>query len=144
MSIKHQIKELLPYQHPFLFVDAFEQISEEGAIGYYTFQSDEYFYKGHFPDNPITPGVILIETMAQIGLVGLGMYLIKSYETLQPTKFAFTNSKVDFLLPVYPNTKVKVISKKLFFRLNKLKCEVSMENESGAQVAYGQLSGMVI
>ena len=48
-----------------------------GAEGFYTFKEDEYFYQGHFKDNPITPGVILTEVMAQIGVVCLGIYLLK-------------------------------------------------------------------
>ena len=76
MNIKKIIK-LLPYQAPFLFVEQLTYISENKVKGYYTFKNDEYFYKGHFKDNPITPGVILTEVMAQIGLVCLGIYLLK-------------------------------------------------------------------
>ena len=72
-----QIISKLPYQHPFLFVDELTDISENGITGSYTFKKDDYFYQGHFKDNPITPGVILTETMAQIGVVCLGIYLTK-------------------------------------------------------------------
>ena len=65
----------LPYRTPFLFVDELEEITNNGSKGYYQLKNDEYFYQGHFPDNPITPGVILIEIMAQIGLVCFGIYL---------------------------------------------------------------------
>ena len=67
------ILEHLPYEKPFLFVDALEKISEEGISGYYTFPADSFFYRGHFKDLPVTPGVILTECMAQIGLVCLGI-----------------------------------------------------------------------
>ena len=63
----------LPYRTPFLFVDELEEITNNGSKGYYQLKTDEYFYQGHFPDNPITPGVILIEIMAQIGLVCFGI-----------------------------------------------------------------------
>ena len=72
-----EIIEALPYRPPFLFVDALEEVTENGSKGYYQLKKDEYFYQGHFPDNPITPGVILIEIMAQIGLVCYGIYLEK-------------------------------------------------------------------
>ena len=72
-----EIIEALPYRPPFLFVDALEEVTENGSKGYYQLKKDEYFYRGHFPDNPITPGVILIEIMAQIGLVCYGIYLEK-------------------------------------------------------------------
>ena len=67
----------LPYQKPFLFVDELLEISENGVTGTYTFLTDAFFYEGHFKENPITPGVILTETMAQIGVVCLGIYLLK-------------------------------------------------------------------
>ena len=64
---KETIIQLLPYQTPFLFVEELTYISENRSEGYYTFKNDEYFYKGHFKDKPITPGVILTEVMAQRG-----------------------------------------------------------------------------
>ena len=72
-----QIISLLPYQKPFLFVEGIDSISEDEIKGHYTFKKDESFYEGHFKNNPITPGVILTECMAQIGLVCLGIYLLK-------------------------------------------------------------------
>ena len=66
-----QIINNLPYQAPFLFVDALTEISEKGITGNYTFKETAFFYEGHFKENPITPGVLLIETMAQIGVVCL-------------------------------------------------------------------------
>ncbi|HAD95804.1 MAG TPA: hydroxymyristoyl-ACP dehydratase, partial [Cryomorphaceae bacterium] len=63
------ILDQLPYDQPFLFVDKLHTLTEEGAEGAYTFTQNADFYRGHFKDNPITPGVILTECMAQIGLV---------------------------------------------------------------------------
>jgi 3-hydroxyacyl-[acyl-carrier-protein] dehydratase len=138
------IKELLPYQPPFLFVDRYLRIDEKGAEGEYTFREDEYFYQGHFPDYPVTPGVILTEAMAQIGLVGLGIFLTKAYESKKAQKFVFTSSEVEYLKEVLPGEKVKVASEKIYFRLGKLKCKVEMWNESGERVTKGVLAGMVV
>ena len=71
-----ELIDLLPYQDPFLFVDEIDVISENAVTGSYTFKEDAFFYEGHFKNNPITPGVILTECMAQIGLVCLGIYLL--------------------------------------------------------------------
>ena len=71
-----QIINSLPYTRPFKFVDKLLTISENGVEGEYTFTENEYFYEGHFINNPVTPGVILTECMAQIGVVCLGIYLL--------------------------------------------------------------------
>ena len=141
---EQNIIELLPYQRPFLFVDAIDTVSENEIRGHYTFRKDEYFYKGHFKDNPITPGVILTECMAQIGLVCFGIFLLK--DELQNTKkpqVALTSNKIDFYLPVLPGEKVIVHSEKEVFRFNKLKCKVKMLNKTGELVARGVISGML-
>ena len=134
----------LPYQHPFLFVDELVTVSDNGIEGNYTFKNDEYFYKGHFKDNPITPGVILTETMAQIGVVCLGIHLMGKHISVDnKPKIALTSQAVDFYLPVYPNDKVTVISEKEYFRFNKLKCKVKMLNASNELVCRGSISGMI-
>lgn len=140
----NQIISLLPYQEPFLFVDELTSISSDGIKGYYSFKKDAYFYEGHFKDNPITPGVILTECMAQIGVVCLGIYIMKDEvsENSHP-QIALTSSQVDFFLPVLPGEKVTVISEKEVFRFNKLKCKVKLYNEKEELVCRGKISGMI-
>ena len=140
-----EIRSLLPYQEPFLFVDEISEISENRVIGSYTYGSDAYFYKGHFKNNPITPGVILTETMAQIGVVCLGIYLLKEQISaeFQP-QIALTSHQIDFFLPVLPDEKVQVISEKAYFRFHKLKCKVKMINAKNELVCRGEISGMII
>tara|TARA_B100000989_G_scaffold130638_1_gene96974 strand:+ start:277 stop:729 length:453 start_codon:yes stop_codon:yes gene_type:complete len=140
---KKTVIELLPYQAPFLFVEELTYISENKFEGYYTFKNDEYFYKGHFKDNPVTPGVILIEVMAQIGVVCMGIYLLrKNFSVIKKPQIALTSSVVDFLIPVKPKDRVKVISEKIYFRFNKLKCNVKLFNEKNELVCKGTISGM--
>ncbi|WP_067031784.1 3-hydroxyacyl-ACP dehydratase FabZ family protein [Allomuricauda sp. CP2A] len=139
-----EIIALLPYQRPFLFVDDIDSITENKIIGHYTFKNDEFFYEGHFKDNPITPGVILTECMAQIGLVCLGIYLVKDeLKKSQKPQIVLTSHQMDFYLPVLPGEKVQVHSEKEVFRFNKLKCNVKMLNEDGDLVARGLISGML-
>jgi len=141
---KSEIIKLLPYERPFLFVDDLSAISEEGMTGQYTFKKDEYFYKGHFKNNPITPGVILTECMAQIGVVCLGIYLLKDVisEDFKP-QIALTSSQVDFFLPVFPGENVIVVSEKEVFRFGKLRCKVKMFNKNDELVCRGLISGML-
>ena len=139
-----KIIQLLPYQAPFLFVEELTSLSENGAEGFYTFKKDEYFYQGHFKNNPITPGVILTEVMAQIGVVCLGIYLLRDQiSTTKKPQIALTSNHIDFFLPVRPQERVKVVSEKIYFRFNKLKCNVELLNEKNELVCRGTISGML-
>lgn len=140
---KEDIIAKLPYSKPFLFVDELLQIDENGVEGCYTFDENMDFYKGHFKDNPITPGVILIEAMAQIGLVCLGIYLLNDTFN-KNTSIALTSTEIEFLKPVFPTEKVRVVSEKIYFRFGKLKCKVMMKNENGDTVCSGTIAGMIV
>jgi len=140
-----QIIKNLPYKQPFLFVDELTEISENGFSGNYTFKENAFFYEGHFIGNPITPGVILTEVMAQIGVVCLGIYLLKEeISSEKKPQIALTSNRIDFFLPVLPNEKVTVISEKEYFRFNKLKCKVKMMNSKKELVCRGTISGMIL
>ena len=142
----HWIIEKLPYAPPFLFVDYLDRIDENSVAGRYTFTADSYFYQGHFKNNPVTPGVILTECCAQIGLVCLGIYLLGNTLTPQPTgnlQIAFSSSAMDFYTPVFPGETVKVVAEKEYFRFHKLKCKVKLFNSRGALACKGVLSGML-
>jgi 3-hydroxyacyl-[acyl-carrier-protein] dehydratase len=140
---KQDILHKLPYTAPFLFVDEILQIDENGVEGSYTFDENLGFYKGHFKNNPVTPGVILTEVMAQIGVVCLGIFLLND-EFNKNTSIALTSSSIDFLKAVYPKEKVIVISEKIYFRFNKLKCKVQMINEKGDVVCRGEIAGVLV
>jgi 3-hydroxyacyl-[acyl-carrier-protein] dehydratase len=140
-----EIIQRLPYSKPFLFVDELLHIDKNGAEGSYVFNEDADFYKGHFKDNPVTPGVILTECCAQIGLVSLGVYLLDK-EGISITKniqIGLSSSEMEFLEPVFPNEKVTVTSEKEYFRFHKLKCKVKMHNAAGKLVCKGIISGML-
>lgn len=139
-----EIISKLPYSAPFLFVDEILSIDENSVIGTFCFDENLTFYKGHFKDNPITPGVILTETMAQIGVVSLGIFILnKNKEVLESIQIALSSSKMDFLKPVFPNEKVIVKSEKQYFRFNKLKCNVRMFNDKEELVCRGEIAGMM-
>ncbi|NDP27284.1 MAG: beta-hydroxyacyl-ACP dehydratase [Flavobacterium sp.] len=143
MKKEEEIILKLPYSKPFLFVDELLNIDENGVEGCYTFDENLDFYKGHFKDNPVTPGVILTEVMAQIGVVCLGIYLLNDTFN-KKTSIALTSNEIEFLNPVYPKEKVTVISEKIYFRFGKLKCKVEMKNEKGELVCNGTIAGMIL
>ncbi|MBU3190118.1 3-hydroxyacyl-ACP dehydratase FabZ [Clostridium bowmanii] len=71
LNIK-QIQEIIPHRYPFLFVDKIEELEPgKRAVGYKNITMNEYFFQGHFPEEPILPGVIIIEALAQVGAVAL-------------------------------------------------------------------------
>jgi len=133
----------LPYTEPFLFVNEIRHVDAKGAEGVYRFSSDADFYKGHFKNNPVTPGVILTECCAQIGLVCLGMYLLGKESEIGNMAIGMSSSQMEFLQPVFPGERVKVVSELVYFRFQKLKCEVKMYNEDDKLVCKGVLAGMI-
>ncbi|MBD3581010.1 3-hydroxyacyl-ACP dehydratase FabZ family protein [Flavobacterium selenitireducens] len=132
----------LPYADPFLFVDELIEIDENGAKGAFIFRETLDFYKGHFPENPVTPGVILTECMAQIGLVCLGIFLLNEHFNTK-SSIALTSTEIEFLKPVFPGERVVVQSTKKYFRFGKLKCEVEMRNENDEIVCNGVIAGIL-
>jgi 3-hydroxyacyl-[acyl-carrier-protein] dehydratase len=146
--MKNNILNHLPYKSSFRFVDNISRLTEDEVIGDFTLKEDAFFYEDHFAGNPITPGVIITEIMAQIGLVVMGIFLI-----LKDTELNFdedndlfpllTSTDVSFFKMVLPGQKVTVVSKKQYFRFGKLKCYVEMLDSTGELVAKGMFSGII-
>ena len=135
----------LPYGPGFLFIDTIDSITDSEISGTYRFKEDEYFYVHHFPQNPITPGVILIECMAQIGLIGHAIYLAHKQEMdLKNALPVFSSSEAQFLKPVHPLDRVSVQGNLEYFRHGKIKSKIVMKNEKQEMVCKGTLSGLVL
>lgn len=144
MKNHEEIIGQLPYAEPFLFVEKLIRVDEQGSEGSYTFDKDLPFYRGHFKEDPVTPGVILTECCAQIGLVSLGIFLLQeSAPSKKQLKIAMSSSEMEFYLPVYPGEQVVVTSEKIYFRFNKLRCKVKMYNSERQLVCKGELAGML-
>lgn len=132
----------LPYGDGFKYVHKLLELDENRVVGVYRFRESELFYKHHFKNNPVTPGVILIECMAQIGLACLGSHLTKEFTT-KPA-FVFTESHIVFSGIVKPETTVIVSAVKQYYRFGKLKVQVKMIDEHEQKIAEGWLSGMQV
>jgi len=147
-ALRREVLSLVPQKEPFRFIDEIISLDDEQIVGTYRYREDEYFYRGHFPGNPITPGVILIETMAQVGVVAFGIYLLSRQKNMRPAAmklpislFALADG-VEFKKIVKPGERVIVRANKIYFRKSTIKAAVLMENERKELICSGHLAGV--
>lgn len=140
-----QVLELLPQQEPFRFVDRILELDAEHIVATYRFRAEADFYRGHFPGKPVTPGVLLLEAVAQVGVVALGIYLFAldhSRDELERTVTLFSDAEVEFSGIVLPDTEVTISAEKVFWRRNKLRSKATMTLADGTLVCAATISGM--
>ena len=135
-----EIKKLIPHRDPFLFVDTCEIIKPgEHGKSEKLFSKDEYFFKGHFPNNPIVPGVIIVEAMAQTAGIVVS-YKLREYE--EKSVLFMSVNKAKFRKPVLPND---IINLEVNF-LNKVKSVYKFygeANKDNTKVAELEFSAMI-
>jgi 3-hydroxyacyl-[acyl-carrier-protein] dehydratase len=129
----------VPHRPPFRFIDEIVELDHDHIVAAYRFRPDADFYRGHFPGNPITPGVLLVEAMAQAGVVAHGIFLLGGDPGMLTL---FTDATVEFTGIVRPGQRVIVRGRKLVFRRSLLRSAVEMMLEDGTVVCSGTLSGM--
>ena len=98
---REEIMKILPHRDDMLLLDDAEYVNGE-AVGHYTVRGDEFFLRGHFPDNPIVPGVILCEILAQSACV-----LMKDNITEEKLPVYTGLNNVKFRSPVRPGDKIE-------------------------------------
>lgn len=145
-ELNRTILSLIPQKHPFRFIDTILNLDETSITASYRFRMNEFFYQGHFPGNPITPGVILIEAMAQTGVVAFGISRLLSQgrspeEVNQMTTlFAFAE-EIEFSGIVSPDQIVMIQGEMIYFRRGSLKSKVLIERDNGEKICSGTLTG---
>lgn len=145
-DIVNEVMKNLPHAYPFLFVTEFLELNENNCVGTYHLKEDEYFYQGHFPEKPVTPGVILTEICCQIGVMCLGLYeeIEKDFPNYTRKLLAtLSNTNIDFLKPVFPGEVVTVKSSKLYYRFGKIKCKVELFNAANELACRGTIEGFI-
>ncbi len=103
--VTDNIEALLPHRKPFLFVDSIDSFDENGCVCTRKFTDEDFFFKGHFPEYPVVPGVILIETMAQGGGAALSYQKMFAEGSLF---FLATVNNVKFRHQVRPGDTVRM------------------------------------
>jgi len=141
-----EVLELVPQQEPFRFIDKIHHIDDVSIKCSFTFRNDMDFYRGHFPGNPITPGVILVEAAAQMSVVSHGIWLVaKECERKeQISEYTTLFSGIDmaeFSKTVLPGDTVIVEAKLLTWKRKRIKHEVIMKNSNGETVMTCVLGG---
>jgi 3-hydroxyacyl-[acyl-carrier-protein] dehydratase len=140
-----QVLDLLPQAEPFRFVDEILEVDEDHIVARYTFRPDAEFYRGHFPGRPVTPGVLLLESMAQVSVVALGIYLIAleaGEAAVQRHLALFTDAEVEFSGLVGPGARVTIRAEKVFFRRGKIRSRAEMTLDDGTVVCSATIAGM--
>jgi 3-hydroxyacyl-[acyl-carrier-protein] dehydratase len=139
-----EVCDLIPQQAPFRFVDRIVEVDADRIVGEYTYRDDEFFYPGHFPAFPVTPGVVLLETMCQTAFA-LAIYLLAqetSLDVVRSLVMMTTESQVEYTQFVRPGSSVRATASKIFWRRRKLKAAVELLLPDGTLLAHGVVAGM--
>jgi 3-hydroxyacyl-[acyl-carrier-protein] dehydratase len=139
-----EVLAAIPHREPFRFVEEILELDDEHIVAACRFDANADFYRGHFPGNPITPGVLLLEAMAQAGVVAHGIYLLgrRALASEPPMLTLFTQAEAEFLGIVRPGERVLVRARKMTFRHRLLRSRVSMQREDGSVVCEATLTGV--
>jgi 3-hydroxyacyl-[acyl-carrier-protein] dehydratase len=135
----------MPQTEPFRFVDRVLEVDQSHIVTTYRFREDAFFYAGHFARAPITPGVIVLEAMAQCGLAMHGLYLLSLEVTRQELtnyRTMFTDAQVEWCSSVYPGDLIVTRGDVLTFRRRRMRVRVESKNDRGQVIARGEIAGM--
>lgn len=140
MLNSEEIKEIIPQREPFLMIDEVEEYQPgESAVAYKYVKEEEWYFKGHFPGNPIMPGVLITESLAQTGAVA-----ILSLEENKGKNALFGGiDKMKFKKMVVPGDKLK-LEVKIIKQKGPIGVGEAIATVEGKIVAKGELTFAVV
>jgi 3-hydroxymyristoyl/3-hydroxydecanoyl-(acyl carrier protein) dehydratase len=106
MLAKEEIKKIIPYKEPFLFVDQVSEIKENEILGFYQSSPQDYYFAGHFVDFKIMPGVLVVEALAQLSTILLRKKIGENHKDYH--FLAYDVKSVQFLKPIFPGDKIEM------------------------------------
>ena len=139
--INKDIRELIPHREPFIFIDKVMSAESGLVVASKYIKKDEAYFKGHFPGNPLVPGVLIVESMAQTSGIACALYCNEQKDvSMKPSGAYFLSriSDVKFKHPVLPRDTLIIKAKVLQYFDPLFKIQVSCE-VSGRIVAEGEL-----
>jgi 3-hydroxyacyl-[acyl-carrier-protein] dehydratase len=134
----HEIMKHLPHRYPFLLVDRILELSESHAVGIKNVTINEPFFQGHFPGEPVMPGVLVLESMGQVA----GMMIACRPGTGEEQLLILTSLEdVKFRRPVRPGDQLVTTAEmlKLRGRMGKVKAVARVDGELAAEGVFGFL-----
>ncbi len=118
MYSKEELKKIIPYQEPFLWVDEIEKIEGDNIIGYKNTSPEDEYFKGHFVDFPIMPGVLTVEGIAQTATVLLRQRIGDKHK--EKHLLAYQVRHAAFMSPIMPGDRIEFRVKLLGFYEDKI------------------------
>jgi len=134
-SLTDIIKQKLTYGSSFLFIDEIIKVDSDCIEGCYTFSGNEFFYKDHFVNNPVIPGVIILEMMGQVGMISHIAWLMHVSNNKNKFFPLMTNCSVDYFQQVRTKERMIVKGRKKYLRNNLFRSSVELFNPAGEIVA---------